>query len=115
MLNSDVILFYQTVKAGIQETRADYLEKQKRQPFPQELTPLEEKTDEELDKMSAFARFFYRARVRRIKRIRNQEMRRQRKPAMADKLDKGYNAGMARALAILDVVFEEYKKKEDLK
>ena len=71
---------------------------------------MEEKTDEELDKMSAFARFFYRARVRRIKKIRKQEMRRQRKPAMADKLDKGYNAGMARALAILDVVYEEYKK-----
>ena len=42
-------------------------------------------------------------------------MRRQRRPVLEDKLDKGYNAGMARALAILDIVYEEYKKKDDLK
>ncbi|MBQ7913827.1 MAG: hypothetical protein IJ308_08880 [Clostridia bacterium] len=109
MVDVEVKLFYQTVRAELQEDRAKYLKKQKREPFAQELTELPEKPENG----SFFAVLCYYIKLWRARKKRKKELRAQRRPIMQDKIDKGYNAGMERAATILDCMFEKYCKKDE--
>lgn len=109
MVDVKVQLFYQTAKAEIQEERARYLKRQKREPFTQELTELPDKPEQG----SFFAYLFYYIKLWRARAKRKKELRKQRRPFMQDKIDKGYNAGMERALELLDLLYNNYVKKEE--
>ena len=110
MIGHDVELFYYTAKGQIEATRADYLRKQKAIAFQQDLPDVQEATAEELAKMNIFQRIKYRFYLRKDKKRYKKALRHQRRP-MDEDLTKGYNAGMEKALKILEFTYGEYKER----
>lgn len=108
VLGAELDLFYYTAKAAIQESRADYLKKQKSIAFQQELPKVEEASAETYAKMNVFQKIVYTFRLKRLKKKYKKALRRQKRP-MDEKLTKGFNAGIEQALNILECIYKQNK------
>lgn len=102
-------LFYNKAVSKIREKQADYLKKQKAQPFAQVLPEVKEISPEEWVKLRLFHKFIYRFELRRQRRALKKAMKRQKRP-VDDKLTRGYNAGIEMALAELERQFVAYSR-----
>lgn len=103
-------LFYKTTTDAIRSAQADYLKKQRSEPFAQDLPEVKEASAEELVKMGFIARMRYEYYLRRARKRYKKALKRQKYP-VDELLTKGYNAGMERALRVLEREFEAFKKK----
>lgn len=106
-------LFYNKAVSKIREKQADYLKKQKAQPFQQVLPEVVEITPEEWAKLRLFHKFAYRWALRKQRRAVKKAMKRQKRP-VDDVLTKGYNAGIEMALAELERQFVAYSRTLEL-
>lgn len=104
--SAELDLFYYTAVSAIQESRADYLKKQKSIAFQQELPKVEEASAETYAKMNVFQKIVYTFRLKRLKKKYKKALRRQKRP-MDEKLTKGFNAGIEQALNILECIYKQ--------
>ena len=102
-------LFYNKATVAIREKQADYLKRQRSQPFPQELPKLEEKTAFEYSQLFFWDKFIYRWQLRKARKRYKKALKRQKMP-VDEKLIKGYNAGMECALRELEGVYKAFSK-----
>lgn len=109
--NAGLDLFYYTARSAIQESRADYLKKQKAIAFQQELPEVEEATAEAYAKMNIIQKLVYEIRLYRQKKKYKKALRQQKRP-MDEKLTKGFNAGVEEALNILECIYKQTKTAE---
>ena len=104
-------LFYYTARSAIQESRADYLKKQKAIAFQQELPKVEEASAEAYANMNLIQKIVYEIRLKRLKKKYKKALRKQKRP-MDEKLTKGFNAGVEEALNILECIYKQTKTAE---
>ena len=108
----EIELFYKIVEAKIRKNHAEYLERQKREVVSVQLPKVDElPTGEEWKKLGLFARI--KCLIVRWKQIKayNKAEKKRREVRVADKLLKGYNAGVKSALSILKSEFKAYTRR----
>ena len=100
-------LFYNIATSSIQADRAHYLEKIKQVPFERDLPEIKELNAKDYAKLMFFERRRYKRYLRKQKRRYKRAVRRQKSP-IDDYITKGYNAGIKRALSILEAEYKEF-------
>ena len=105
----EIELFYKIVEAQIRKNHGEYLEREKREVMPVVLPRVDELPHgKEWKKLGFFARLrLQKQRKKQLKAYKKAE-KKQREVRVADKLLKGYNAGVKSALDILKSEFKEY-------
>ena len=103
-------LYYQTSVASIRSEQANYLKKEKRQPFPQELPKVEEASAEEYAKMKFFQKVVYFFALRKARKRYRKALRAQKVP-VDERILRGYNAGIEMALKVLACEYEVFKRR----
>ena len=102
-------LFYNKATVAIREAQAEYLKKQRSQPFEQELPVVKEATAEDYAKMFLWDKLVYRWQLRKQRKRYRKALRAQKTP-VDERLTRGYNAGMECALRELAGVYKAFSK-----
>ena len=108
----EIELFYKIVESKIRKNHAEYLEGQKREIVPVELPQVDDLPQGEAwKKLGFFARI--KCLIVRRKQIKayNKAVKKRREVRVADKLLKGYNAGVKSALCILKREFKAFNRR----
>lgn len=103
-------LFYKIVESAIRGEHVDYLKGEKRVPLPLDLPEVTTLTKEEFKALGFFGKIVYKYKHRKEIRARKRAERR-RPVTVDDKLLKGYNAGISKALKILRSEWFAYEKR----
>lgn len=105
-------LFYKTVEAKIREEHTDYLEGEKRARVPIALPMVDElPSGDEWKKLNFFERVALKYKRRKQIKARNKAQKKEREIRIEDKLLKGYNKGIRKALRILNDEFKTFEKR----
>lgn len=107
----EIELFFKKVEAKIRERHTDYLEHEKREAVPVILPVVDElPTGEAWQELGIIARCeLKKKRKKQLKSLKKAE-KKQREVRVADRLLKGYNAGVRMALTVLISECSKYRK-----
>lgn len=106
----EIEVFYYTSLSSIRQEQAEYLKKQKRQPFELALPVVNEISAEEYAKLKLFQRWRYLRMIRKQRKRYKKALRAQKMP-VDERLTRGYNAGVEMALKVLSAEYREYMKR----
>lgn len=107
----EIELFYKAVEAKIRELHTAYLEQEKREPVPVILPVVDELPQGKAwKKLGIIARWGLKKKRKKQLKARKKAEKKQREVRVADRLLKGYNAGVKMALNVLTRECSKYRR-----
>ncbi len=105
----EIELFYNKAVLAVRSAQADYLKGQKRLPFAQELPKVEAISAEAYAALSKEGKRAYKTEYRKQRKALRKAKRAQKRP-VEERLTRGYNAGIEKALYVFQCEYRDFER-----